>query len=141
MPSCEFWEISKKTFSYRTPPVAASGVFEWIYTLHFRIFCLKKAQYLKFKWTVTSWKCSSKKFFLLCCRLLESFNENVLPQWGLDKYFSVRFLLVATFFASVKICKKELYHRPSGQILIISYRKHRVPILLKLFFNYLIFIV
>ena len=24
--SCEFWEISKNTFSYRTPPVAASGL-------------------------------------------------------------------------------------------------------------------
>ena len=25
--SCEFWEISKKTFSYRTPPMAASEEF------------------------------------------------------------------------------------------------------------------
>ena len=33
--SCEFCEISKNTFSYRTPPMAASGVSEWIYTLQF----------------------------------------------------------------------------------------------------------
>ena len=32
---CEFSKISKNTFSYRTPPVAASGVSEWIYTLQF----------------------------------------------------------------------------------------------------------
>ena len=25
--SCEFWEISKYTFSYRTPPVATSDLF------------------------------------------------------------------------------------------------------------------
>ena len=33
--SCEFCEISKKSFSYRTPPVNASGVLEWIYTLQY----------------------------------------------------------------------------------------------------------
>ena len=33
--SCEFCEMSKNTISYRTPLVAASGVSEWIYTLHF----------------------------------------------------------------------------------------------------------
>ena len=27
--SCEFCEISKNTFSYRTPPVAASGTCNW----------------------------------------------------------------------------------------------------------------
>ena len=54
----------------------------------FRTSCSKQAQYLKFKWTVTSWKYSrSNKFSLLCCRLLDSFNENVLPEGGLDKYF------------------------------------------------------
>ena len=38
----EFCEISKNTFSYRTPPVAAPGVSEWIYTLHsFRTPCSK----------------------------------------------------------------------------------------------------
>ena len=26
--SCEFWEISKTTFSYRTPPVAASELYK-----------------------------------------------------------------------------------------------------------------
>ena len=25
--SCEFWEISQNTFSYRTPPVTASGLY------------------------------------------------------------------------------------------------------------------
>ena len=54
----------------------------------FSTSCSKQAQYLKFKWTVTSWKYScSNKFSLLCCRLLDSFNENVLRQRGLDKYF------------------------------------------------------
>ena len=54
----------------------------------FSTSCSKQAQYLKFKWTVTSWKYNrSNKFSLLCCRLLDSFNENVLPEGGLDKYF------------------------------------------------------
>ena len=57
----------------------------------FRTSCSKQAQYLKFKLTVTSWKYSrsnsSNKFSLLCFRLLETFNENVLLQRGLDKYF------------------------------------------------------
>ena len=38
----------------------------------------------------------SNNFFLLCCRLLDSFNENLLRQRGLDKYFLERFLLVST---------------------------------------------
>ena len=33
--SCEFCEIFNNFLSYRTPPVAASGVSEWIYTLQF----------------------------------------------------------------------------------------------------------
>ena len=28
--SCEFWEISKNNFSYKTPPVAASETRPWI---------------------------------------------------------------------------------------------------------------
>ena len=31
--SFEFSKISNNTFSYRTPPVATSGISEWIYTL------------------------------------------------------------------------------------------------------------
>ena len=57
----------------------------------FRTSCSKQAQYLKFKSTVTSWKYnrsnSSDKLSLLCCRLLKSFNENMLRQRGLDKCF------------------------------------------------------
>ena len=45
---CNFCEIFKNTFSYRTPLVAASGVSEWIYG--FRTSCSKQAQCLKFKW-------------------------------------------------------------------------------------------
>ena len=33
--SCQFCEISKNPSSYRTPPVTASGVSEWIYCLWF----------------------------------------------------------------------------------------------------------
>ena len=32
--SCEFYEISKNTFSYRTPPVASSGVLEYLSSIH-----------------------------------------------------------------------------------------------------------
>ena len=58
----------------------------------FRTFCSKQAQYLKFKCTKTSWKYNrlnivQTSFCLLCCGLLDSFNENVLRQGGLDKYF------------------------------------------------------
>ena len=32
--SCEFCEISKETFSYRTPPVAASDAMQYLVYLH-----------------------------------------------------------------------------------------------------------
>ena len=40
------------------------------------------------------------------------------------------------FLVSVKILKKELYHRSSSQILIIPSRIYHVSSLLKLFFQY-----
>ena len=40
------------------------------------------------------------------------------------------------FLVSVKILKKELYHRSSSQILIIPSRIYHVSTLLKLFFQY-----
>ena len=39
--SCEFYKISKNTFSYRTTPMAASDVSEWIYTQQFYNFLLE----------------------------------------------------------------------------------------------------
>ena len=58
----------------------------------FRTSCSKQAQYLKFKWTKTSWKYNRSNivqtsFPLLCYKLSDSFNENVLRQRGLDKCF------------------------------------------------------
>ena len=38
--SCEFWEISKNTFSHRTPPVAASENYRPIFT---HSLCFQKA--------------------------------------------------------------------------------------------------
>ena len=58
--------------------------FQSEYTLSsFITSCWKQVQYLEFKWTVTLCKHSlskhsAKKFSLLCSRLLDSFNENVL---------------------------------------------------------------
>ena len=83
----------------------------------FRTSCSKQVQCLKFQWIKTSWKYNRSNivqtsflflFSLLCCRLLDScniakktladsFNENILRQRGLDKYFYDRFLLVSTF--------------------------------------------
>ena len=60
----------------------------------FGISCLKQAQYLSFRH-------SSNKLSLLCCRLLDAFNENVLRQRGLEKYFYERVSLVSTFFLLV----------------------------------------
>ena len=66
-----FCEISKNISSYRTPPVAASDISEWIYYIYiFTTSCSKQAQYLKFKWTVNSWKYSRSNIpqrSSLCC--------------------------------------------------------------------------
>ena len=56
--SCEFCKFSKNNFSYRTAPLAASGVSDCIYIYSFRTSCSKQTHYLKFKWTVTSRICS-----------------------------------------------------------------------------------
>ena len=42
-------------------------------------------------------KHNSNKFSLLCCKLLDSLNENVLHQRGLDKCFQDRLMLVSSF--------------------------------------------
>ena len=56
--SCEFSEISKNTFSYRHLRWLLRA-FQSESTLYsFRTSCSKQAQYLKFKWKVTSWKYS-----------------------------------------------------------------------------------
>ena len=97
----------------------------------FRTSCSKQTQYLKFKNIAiqTQFK-----------QVLFSFNENVLCQRGLDKYFWERFLLLSTFSCQCQNIKKETL-RPSSQVLLRSSRTHHVSLLFKLFLNYLIFIV
>ena len=51
-------------------------------------------------------KHSTKKFSLLCCRLLDSFNKNVPRETALDKYLLERFLVVPTFFRYGQDVKK-----------------------------------
>ena len=96
--SCEFYEIFKNTFLTEHLRWLLLTFYSESTLRSFRTSCSKQEQYLKFKLTVTSWKYSrSNKFSLLCCRFLDSFNENVHHQRDLDKYFLERFLLVSTF--------------------------------------------
>ena len=81
------WSIAPFTITLLRVTVYCYHVthpFQSEYTLSsFITSCWKQVQYLEFKWTVTLCKHSlskhsAKKFSLLCSRLLDSFNENVL---------------------------------------------------------------
>ena len=50
---------------------------------------------------ILPFKNSSNKFPLLCCRLLDFFNKNMLRQRGLDKYFLREILASVNFFLLV----------------------------------------
>ena len=111
--SCEFCKISRNTFSYRTSPVAVSGVSERIYTLQFLNFLLETGTLSEVCvdsnfMEIQRFKHSSDKFSLLCCRLLDFFNENLLCQRGLDKHLQERFLLASTFSCQCFIKKGTL---------------------------------
>ena len=57
--SCEFCEISKNTFSYKTPPVAASGIyFDRIYTVcaNFIAEMIIKSKIMKSYEIIKNWK-------------------------------------------------------------------------------------
>ena len=57
---CEYCEISKNTFSYRTPPVAASVL--WVVVCYKKHFCLTLTGLSKLSY-------SKWPFSLLCCDL------------------------------------------------------------------------
>ena len=56
--SCEFCEISKNTFPYRHLRRLLLEFQNESTLYRFRTSCSKQGQYLKFQWTVTSWKYS-----------------------------------------------------------------------------------